>query len=118
MDNYNSKPTLSNETLVISSFLKRMFPFIVEISELTLEKYRGSRNSLFLDVYVSPQHFCELMDPRIEQKVTDVIKEHTEQLIKCIVPDWNQSSPLFFRFFPTTNESTILKFLDEARLKF
>ena len=108
------------ESEVLTKYLKRKFPFIQEVSGYSLESSgRGSTVSLFLNIYVSPTHFCELLDGRVEKKVINKITKVSSSFIKSVITDWdNQKHPLNIRFFPEINEASILKILDKVREEF
>lgn len=96
-----------HETKTLSVLLRRKFPFIIDISNCSFNS--NNKSALYLDVYVSPEHFCELMDARVEKQVVNKITILSDKLIRSIFSDWNQKTSLIFRFFPEINESTILK---------
>lgn len=104
------------EIKMLNKFFTRHFPFILEVSDYTLESsYR--RSSLILDVYVSPTHFCELMDSRVERQVGDKIRSFSSQFIQTLIPEWNREvSSMNIRFFPQIEEATILSSLEEIQV--
>ena len=108
------------ENKILTKYLKRNFHFILEVSGYSVERnFNKNRNmSLILDVYVSPEHFCELLDTRVESKVVDKISKYSSGFIKSIITEWDQSTPIRVRFFPETNEATILKILEESEVEF
>ena len=101
---------------VVNKFFKREFPFVIEVSGYSL--YTGyNRESLVLDIYVSPEHFCELMDGRVERKVVDKMRDMTNQFIKTVIPEWSgKLDSLSLRFFPLIEEATILKVLEDLEV--
>ncbi len=97
------------EAKTLSVLLRRKFPFIIDISSCS---FSGNKSVLYLDVYVSPEHFCELMDTRVEKQVVNKITILSDKLIRSIFSDWNQKTSLIFRFFPEITKSTILNDLN------
>lgn len=105
------------EIKMLNRFFTRHFPFILEVSGYSLET-GYNRSSFILDVYVSPQHFCELMDSRVEKQVGDKMRELSSTFIKVVIPEWNREiTSLNIRFFPQVEEATILSSLKEVRVE-
>lgn len=103
----------SSEIKLMNKFLKKQFPFIIEVTGYSL-KASTYRHSFMLDIFVSPRHFCELMDSRVEREVIDRMKQYSTQLLQSIIPEWSKEiTALNFRFFPDINEQTILNELPE-----
>lgn len=108
----NSSP----EVNVINKFFKKQFPFVVEVSGFSFEtSYR--KESLILDIYVSPEHFCELMDGRVEKKVVEKIRKISSSFIKTVLTEFSMDI-LNIRFFPVIVEATILKSLEDIVVEF
>jgi hypothetical protein len=106
------------EIKMLDKFFTRHFPFILEVSSYSIETSRN-RSSFILDVYVSPQHFCELMDGRIEREVVEKMREVSDTFVKVVIPEWSKEiTPLNIRFFPQIERSTILSSLGEVKLEF
>lgn len=104
------------EVKIVNKFFKKMFPFVVEISDAgsyihKCSSYGVTPNSEFnileISMYVSPVHFCELMDYRIEKEVTNRIKLVSSQFLKSVFTDWS-GGEMRILFFPEINEQTIL----------
>lgn len=113
-----SATNLSPEIKMLSKFFKKQFPFVIEVSDYSVETSR-SRQSLVLDIYVSPEHFCELMDVRVEKKVVKKMINISSQFIKSVITEWPETTTeLNMRFFPEIKEATILKSLDEIVTEF
>lgn len=103
----------SPELIIINKFFKKNFPFVIEVSEITLLNGISTRrlttsNLLEIRIYVSPTHFCELMDHRIESKVSDIIKLKSLSLLKSVFNYWDGGN-IRILFYPEINEQTILK---------
>lgn len=110
----NSSP----EVNMINRFFKKQFPFVIEVSGYSLETSHR-RQSLVLDIYVSPKHFCELMDDRVEKKVVTKMKNISSQFVKSVITEWlDTKTELNMRFFPEIEEATILKSLEEIVVEF
>lgn len=106
----------TSEIKMLNKFFTKHFPFVLEVSGYSLETgYR--RSSFVLDVYVSPQHFCELMDGRVEKQVIDKMKDFSSQFIQTLIPEWNREiTALNIRFFPQIEEATILSSLESLQV--
>ena len=103
---------------IVNKFFKKEFPFVIDVSGYSLSTL-WNRQSLVLDVYVSPEHFCELMDNRVEKIVVDKMRDMTRQFIKTVIPEWNGNlSTLNLRFFPSVEEATILRVLEDLKVVF
>ena len=97
------------EAKTLSVLLRRKFPFIIYVSSCS---FSGDKTKLYLDMYVSPEHFCELMDNRVERQVVNKIIILSDKLIRSIFSDWSKKTSLILRFFPEITESTILNDLN------
>jgi hypothetical protein len=109
----------SPELKIVNKYFKEHFPFVLEVSDagppsdITPSRMRlkilGSRefNLLEIGIYISPTHFCELMDHRIEEKVNQKMKLLTSTFLKSVFTDW-KGVELRLLFFPEINEQTIL----------
>lgn len=106
------------EIRILNKFFTRHFPFILEVSDYSVDLGRN-RSSFVLDVYVSPQHFCELMDGRVEREVIEKMRELSSTFVKVVIPEWSEEiNKLNIRFFPQIERATILSSLEEVRLEF
>ena len=79
---------MESELIILNKYLKKMFPFVIEVENYVYEKSR-SGNILELTIYVSPLHFCELMDDRVEKKLQSLMLKQSATLIKSIMTDCN-----------------------------
>lgn len=108
----------SPELKMLNKFFKKDFPFIVEVSDCVLEN-RRSMSSFAIDIYVSPQHFCELMYVEVERQVTTIMRKMSSQFLKALIPDLDMpTTEIMFRFFPKIEEETILPYLYEFQKEF
>jgi hypothetical protein len=82
-----------------------MFPFVIEVENYVYEKSR-SGDILELTIYVSPIHFCELMDNRIENKLRDMMMKESYTLIKSLLPEFKENN-IRFLFYPDVDKVTI-----------
>jgi|688.fasta_scaffold01509_44 hypothetical protein len=110
---------ISPELKIVNKYFKEHFPFVLEVSDagppsdITPNRMKckilGYREFKILDIcmYVSPTHFCELMDYRIEEKVNQRMKLLTSTFLKSVFTDW-KGDELRLLFFPEINEQTIL----------
>jgi hypothetical protein len=103
---------------VLNKYLKRIYPFIVNVDSINYTKSRRVMNSsqfntrAMVNVYVSPRHFCELMDERVSRKLEINMIKETIQFFQAVVnPDVN-SNNLQYIFFPDVEEVTIFDGLD------
>ena len=92
------------ELILLNKYIKRMFPFIIEVENYLYEK--SKRDVLKLIIYVSPLHFCELMDGRIDIKVRDMMMKESYGLIKSLLPGFNDNN-IIFSFYPKVDKVTI-----------
>ena len=111
-------PELTPGIKVLNKYLKKMYPFIVDVDSINYMKSRRVMNSsqfntrAMVNVYVSPRHFCELMDERVSRKLENHMVKETIQLFQASVnPDVN-SNNLQYIFFPDVEEVTIFDGLD------
>lgn len=113
---------ITPEVKIVNKFFKKMLPFVVEVSDAGERQHKPNHlrlhksyvvtskskfNTLEINIYVSPTHFCELMDYRIEKQVIDRIKLISSQFLKSVFTDW-AGDELKILFFPEINEQTIL----------
>ena len=109
----------SPELKIVNKYFKEQFPFVLEVSDagpssdMTPSRMRlkiscpREFNTLEIGMYISPIHFCELMDYRIEEKVNQRMKLLTSTFLKSVFTDW-KGDELRLLFFPEINEQTIL----------
>lgn len=126
---------MTSELLILNKYMKKLFPFILEVDSVYLgeEVYdpfsytstfnysfsgstsissRRDKTLLKINIYVSPLHYCELMDCRVEKKITNHIYEGSSALLKSIITSWNGEKPRIL-FFPSVGKSaSILDGLD------
>lgn len=119
---------MTSELLILNKYMKKLFPFILEVDsvyvgEETYDPYtfspsanystsgtsRRGKNLLKINVYVSPLHFCELMDDRVEKQIINHIVDNCSSLLKSVITSWDGNKPRIL-FFPSVGEkSTILE---------
>jgi len=112
----------SAELKIVNKFFKEKFPFVIEVADAgeadasinrvlscksCEKKYQSNYILLEIGMYVTPTHFCELMDHRIDAKVTSKMKLISSQFLKSVFTDW-KGEELRLLFFPEINEQTIL----------
>jgi hypothetical protein len=122
---------MTSELLILNKYMKKLFPFILEVDSVYVgeELYdpytfsptinysssgtsRRDKNLLKINIYVSPLHFCELMDERVERKIVNHIVDNCSSLLKSVVTSWDGNKPRIL-FFPSVEEkSTILEGLE------
>lgn len=122
---------MESELKILNKYLKKMFPFIVEVDSIfngnkSYDLYNNSRDlyndtrcrinskniSLKIHIYVSPLHFCELMDDRVEKKLQSLMLRQSATLIKSIMTDCNPDN-IKFLFFPDVDKVTIFDDIPE-----
>jgi len=96
---------MESELIILNKYLKKMFPFVIEVENYVYEKSR-SGDILELTIYVSPIHFCELMDNRIENKLRDMMMKESYTLIKSLLPEFKENN-IRFLFYPDVDKVTI-----------
>jgi len=111
-------PEFTPEIKSLNKYLKKLYPFIVNVDSINYTKSRRVMNSsqfntrAMVNVYVSPRHFCELMDNRVSRKLEINMIKETIQFFQAVVnPDVN-SNNLQYIFFPDVEEVTIFDGLD------
>jgi hypothetical protein len=125
---------MNSELLILNKYMKKLFPFILEVDSVyvgeepyepwsstfnspiiynsSTRTYRKDKNILKINIYVSPLHFCELMDDRIEKKIVNHIIDNCSSLLKSVVTSWDGNKPRVL-FFPSVGEKyTILEGLE------
>jgi hypothetical protein len=125
---------MNSELLILNKYMKKLFPFILEVDSVyvgeeiyepwsstfnspiiynsTSGTSRRDKNILKINIYVSPLHFCELMDGRVENKIIIHIVDNCSSLLKSVITSWD-GNKLQVLFFPSVGEkSTILEGLN------
>lgn len=103
---------METETKMLDKYMRKMFPFIINVSEVEpvrvrrISKDRDFKVELRISIYVSPSHFCELMDNRVDVKLNNYMLRETSSMIKSIIPDVDESR-IKFLFFPDIDSVTI-----------
>jgi hypothetical protein len=107
---------MDSELKMLNKYLKKMFPFIVEVDNIFVLKkdmiydpntFTPVSNELLqFNTYVSPLHFCELMDDRVEKKLQALMIKQCGSLIKSIITDCNPDKVRFV-FYPDLDKITI-----------
>jgi len=113
-------PELTPELKVMNKYLKQLFPFIVNIESISYAKSRqviSNHHAKWtvktrVSVYVSPRHFCELMDDRVSRKLENHMVKESIQLFQAAVNPNVNSNNLQYIFFPDVEEVTIFDGLD------
>lgn len=114
---------ITAELKIVNKFFKEQFPFVLEVTDAgppsEMSKMRLNLlvskefKILEINMYVTPTHFCELMDHRIEEKVNRRMKLLTSTFLKSVFTEW-KGEEIRFLFFPEINEQTILNQLTDA----
>ena len=107
---------MESELNVINTIMKRMYPFIVNVDGVERNNYRQHSinrrvNKTMIDIYVSPTHFCELMDDKVHVKLSNRMLNECHQLLRSVYPKL-QIEHTTFRFFPDVDKVTIFDDLD------
>jgi hypothetical protein len=116
--NHMDTPELTPELKALNKYLKKMYPFIVNVDSINYMKSRRVMNSsqfntrAMVNVYVSPRHFCELMDNRVSRKLEINMIKETIQFFQAVVNPDVHSNNLQYIFFPDVEEVTIFDGLD------
>lgn len=103
---------METETKMLDKYMRKMFPFIIRVEEVEpvrVRRYSKDRDfklELRISIYVSPTHFCELMDNRVDVKMNDYLLKETSSMIKSIIPEIDESR-IKFLFFPDIDSVTI-----------
>jgi hypothetical protein len=116
----------SAELKIVNKYFKGQFPFVLEVTDagpsynisphrLRLHSLERPQEFELLEIgmYISPTHFCELMDHRIEEKVNRRMKLLMSTFLKSVFTDW-KGTELRLLFFPEINEQTILNQLEST----
>jgi len=111
-------PEFTPEIKSLNKYLKKLYPFIVNVDSINYTKSRRVMNSsqfntrAMVNVYVSPRHFCELMDNRVSRKLEINMIKETIQFFQAVVNPNVHSNNLQYIFFPDVEEVTIFDGLD------
>jgi len=111
---------METELKMLDKYLKKMYPFIIEVESIyfnydevsMLNNFSSSgmgrrdKDLLKINIYVSPLHFCELMDDRVEKKLQSLMQKQCGSLIKSIMTDCNPNK-IKFLFYPDVDKVTI-----------
>ena len=98
---------MNSELNILNKHFKKMFPFVIEVDGFTLER----RKTLYFDIFVSPVHYCELINNEVDKLINRYMIAKSADLIKSVLPDWD-SGIVKFRFFPEVPELTVFNGLD------
>lgn len=95
----------------LSIFLKKRFPWIIEVTEVT---YRNKNNPFVhsvirIHIIVNATHYVELMDPKIEKLVIEKLNEILKPLLVSMYSVSHEPQQTIV-FFPEYSE-TILELL-------
>ena len=107
---------METETKMLDKYMRKMFPFIINVSEVEPVKIRRHSKDrdfkveLRISIYVSPSHFCELMDNRVDVKMNSYMLKETSSMIKSLIPDTDVDR-IKFLFFPDIDSVTIFDIL-------
>ena len=75
------------ETKMLDKYMRKMFPFIIRVEEvdpIRVRRYSKDRDfklELRISIYVSPTHFCELMDNRVDVKLNNYMLKLLKKII-------------------------------------
>jgi len=111
-------PEFTPEIKSLNKYLKKLYPFIVNVDSINYTKSRRVMNSsqfntrAMVNVYVSPRHYCELMDDRVSRKLENHMVKETTQFFQAVVNPDVHSNNLQYIFFPDVEEVTIFDGLD------
>jgi hypothetical protein len=117
---------MDGELKILNKYLKKMYPFIIEVESIffnydevsMLNNFSSSgmdrrdKDLLKINIYVSPLHFCELMDDRVEKKLQSLMQKQCGSLFKSIIPECNPDK-LRFLFYPDVDKVTIFDDIPE-----
>jgi hypothetical protein len=121
---------MSAELNILNKYLKKMYPFITEVESVDAgseiydpytfipeNNYSTSGSGkkgdvLRINIYVSPLHFCELMDDRVEKKLQSLMLKQCGSLVKSIITDCNPDN-IRFLFYPDVDKVTIFDNIPE-----
>jgi hypothetical protein len=111
-------PEFTPEIKSLNKYLKKLYPFIVNVDSINYTKSRRVMNSsqfntrAMVNVYVSPRHYCELMDDRVSRKLENHMVKETTQFFQAVVNPDVHTNNLQYIFFPDVEEVTIFDGLD------
>ena len=102
---------METETKMLDKYMRKIFPFIINVSDvepITRNRNNASRVliEVHISIYVSPSHFCELMDNRVEIKMNQYMLRETSFMIKSLIPNVDENK-IKFLFFPDIDSVTI-----------
>jgi hypothetical protein len=98
---------MNSELNILNKHFKKMFPFVIEVDGFTLERNK----TLYIDIFISPIHYCELINNEVDRLINRYMIAKSSDLIKSVLPEWN-GDIVQFRFFPEVNELTVFNGLD------
>jgi hypothetical protein len=103
---------MNSELNILNKHFKKMFPFVVEVVDFTLEPRKEyGANALYLDMCVSPIHYCELVDNEVNELINRYLFENSTDLLKSVLPEWD-GRVVNFRCRTTLDKFTIFDGLD------
>jgi hypothetical protein len=93
---------MNPEVIALDKYIKKEYPFVVEVLGYGFENYRGEANAnLYISIEVSSSHFCELFFHEIvESKVNNHMSSKLTPMISAVISEWSGKGDLSFRFFP------------------
>lgn len=100
------------EITLLNKYIKKRFPFIMEISDFYLQK-----NKLVVYAVVSPSHFCELfIHDNINREVNKILKKEFSPMIKSIITEWDENEVQFVYFPDLKEEPSVLDCLNNKEV--
>jgi hypothetical protein len=89
-----------------------MFPFVIEVVDFTLEPRKEyGANPLCIDMCVSPIHYCELIDDKVNDLINRYLFDNSTDLLKSVLPEWD-GRVIKFRCHTTLDKFTIFDGLE------
>ena len=98
---------MNSELNILNKHFKKMFPFIIKVVNFTLEPRKElGANFLYIDMYVSPIHYCELADDKVNDVINRYLFDKSTDLLKSVLPEWD-GRVVKFRCYADLGDFTI-----------
>ena len=103
---------MNSELNILNKHFKKMFPFVLEVVDFTLEPRKEyGANFLYIYMRVSPTHYCELADDKVNNLINRYLFDNSTDLLKSVLPEWD-GRVVKFGCHTTLDKFTIFDGLD------
>ena len=96
----------------VTKHLKKMFPFVVDLTMSNQHLPSHHRQKIFIHVTLSPNHYCETFLTDIDSKISEIIISEATLYLRASFPELlEKSGDIIVCYYPAIKELTLI---DEA----